>query len=387
MSGLRLLHIGPWVRTRGGVETLLARHARHDAGLGIDSSQLALFDRHTVADERYDTLRIRWPHTPRGMRRDFAQKVRRHAGSVVLWHTGVGMFWLSDLDGSSRRIVALHDSAARYAPWFPALAGRVDGVLCLTESTAAAVRRARPELADGRVAVNPSPIATPDLSLPARTERGPWVIGHVGRLEYGHKRADRLVPFWAEIRRRGLDCRLEILSDGSLRPWLERQFRGDPRVTFHGWEADEAYWRRLRSWDVVAMFSEHEGGPITLVEAMAAGVLPVYPAITGSVGDDYVPLLHAAAYYPSGDIPAAARAVEMLLALPAAERTALRRRAIELARPHAEGGYERAFADLVKRVVALPRISVPPDGSRPPRLIDRLPFGLLTRLPESLQLR
>ncbi len=377
---LRLLHVCPWVRTIGGVETLLARHASADAASGFDAWQLALFDRSPArAGESYSTQAFSWRSTPRRMRQAISAALSARVGSVVLWHNAWGLPWFGDLDGSTRRIVCLWDSETHFGPWLSGLAGLVDGAVCISDEAARAVARLLPHLKPERIAVLPVPIAVPPGVTIARSRQSEWVIGCAGRLVRAQKRWDRLVPFVTELRRMGVQFRLEIVSDGPLRRWLERSFSGDRAIQFLGWLDRAEYWRRLQTWDAAVFFSDHEGGPIVMLEGMAAGALPFYPAIGGSLGDDYAPRIDPRCHYAAGDPVAAARAVRDVLSAAPEAVAELRRRAQALTRRHDGGNYDRIFADFIRRIAELPRLSTEPRGDRPARLADWLPLGLITR--------
>ena len=53
---VRVAHIASWVRSIGGVETLLARHAEKDAGGGLSATQFSLFDRPPYGGVREGTM-------------------------------------------------------------------------------------------------------------------------------------------------------------------------------------------------------------------------------------------------------------------------------------------------------------------------------------------
>jgi glycosyltransferase involved in cell wall biosynthesis len=250
----------------------------------------------------------------------------------------------------------------------------------LSRQAAVTVRRLLPDLPDERIVILPLPIDPPADLTAVRPQRQEWIIGCAGRLVRTQKRWERLVPFVAELHRMGLPFRLEIVSDGPLRGWLQQQLGSDPAVQFLGWQKPADYWQRLQDWDAAAFFSDHEGGPLVLLEAMAAGVVPFYPTIGGSLGDEYVPRLDPRCYYPAGDPVAAARAVRDVFASQPAFLADLRCHAQALARPHGSGGYESVFGEFARRIAALPRISREPGGGRKERLTDRLPLGLITRV-------
>jgi glycosyltransferase involved in cell wall biosynthesis len=378
-GAIKLLHIAPRARGVGGIESLLARHAEWDGVAGFDAAQIGLFDRRDRSAERFQAMAFGGGDTPRAMRRELHQAVRGYAGRVVVWHNAWGLPWFAELDGAARRIVCLHAHRSYFESWLPSVRRYIDGILAVSPGIARDAAELLPGWPAERLACLPLPIAPPEKLELTRPEREVWVIGCAGRLARPQKRWDRLVPCVAELRRLGLRFRLEIIGDGPLRPWLERRFRGDRAVSFLGFVDDAEYWRRMQSWDAALFFSEVEGGPIVLLEAMAAGVLPVYPAIGGSTGDDYAPQIDPRCYYAAGDPLAAARNLHALLALPRAELTAKRALARALAQPHTAGAYEARFAEFVPRIVALPRISEAGTARR--RLwADTLPLGLITRV-------
>ncbi len=378
---LKLLHVAPWARTIGGIEAVLARHAEVDAILGFDSHQVSLFDKApSLPEEPYSPQAFSWRTTPRQMRMAMARTCANHAGSVVVWQGAWGLPWFADNDGSRRRIIYLHDNFARYAPLLPHLTGLVDGVFCCSKATAQQVLLQMPGMTSDRVAVPPLPIFPPAELDFRRPEKREWIVGYVGRVERTHKRLDRLIPFMSEINRLGINCRVEVMGGGSLLPWLMRRLGANPSVRFLGVQKGANYWRVLQSWDAVVSFSDHEGGPIALLEAMSAGAIPIYPTMMGSLGDDYTPQVDPRGYYAAGDPRAAARALQSLSSSPPQEVAEMHQRAHTLAWRHAVGDYERVFSDFVHRVAKLPRISRAPRGARQARLTDWLPLGLITRL-------
>lgn len=383
---IKVTHLAPYARGRGGVETLLTLHAVTDLQRGLDSMQVGLFEKHRdPATRTYRPMEFGGWKTPGFMRRAMATTLATHPGSVTVWHMGWGLPWFADADASARRIVGLHADVGWFSPWLRQVSGLLDGIVVISNGAIADVRRLLPAFPVERIVNLALPISPPSV-VDRRPDVGPtWVIGCSGRLERAQKRWDRLVPFVAELRRQGVKFRVEVMGAGRLRPWLERQFRGQDDVRFFDFAGKPEYWRRLETWDAAAFFSDLEGGPIVLIEAMAMGTLPIYPGIGGSLGDDYAPRVDARCHYPPGDPIAAARQLCALLRSAPTEVATLRARAQELARPHCNAGYEKAFAEFVQRIASLPRISAVPTGRVRRRWFDPIPLGLLTRLyPDSV---
>jgi glycosyltransferase involved in cell wall biosynthesis len=176
----------------------------------------------------------------------------------------------------------------------------------------------------------PAPFATPDS--------GVRHIGLAGRLE-PVKRGDLFLQMAAELVARGLPypLRFHVFGDGSQRTSLERlsaRLGLDAHVQFHGHTPQAVSW--LGSLDALVLCSDHEGLPMILLEAMAAGTPVVAHAVggiaevmQGNVGGTLV-TTHAATAYAdavarilSGETPVdreAARA--RLLAKYSAEKAA-----------------------------------------------------------------
>ncbi len=126
---------------------------------------------------------------------------------------------------------------------------------------------------------------------------------------------------------------IDIVGAGPERAALEAQAgRLGLPVTFHGWldNADDALRDLLEETAIFVLPSSAENFPVSLLEAMAAGMAIVTTADTGCaevVGD-------AALLVPSGDVPALGAALDRLIGDPA-----LRERLGARARRH----FEEAF--------------------------------------------
>jgi glycosyltransferase involved in cell wall biosynthesis len=113
-------------------------------------------------------------------------------------------------------------------------------------------------------------------------DRGTPVVGVIGRLETqkGHV---YLLDAWPDVMRVYPDARLLLVGDGSLRDSLAaqaRRLRVAESVVFTGFRADIP--RILDAIDVMALPSLHEGMPLTVIEAAAAGRPVVATAVDGT---------------------------------------------------------------------------------------------------------
>lgn len=99
-----------------------------------------------------------------------------------------------------------------------------------------------------------------------------FVVGHVGRF-HPVKNHAFLLQIFAQVKKQQRDAVLLLIGDGPLRPAMEKRAQklgvGDS-VIFTGVRSDVP--QLLQAMDVFAFPSRHEGFPVTLVEAQAAGL-------------------------------------------------------------------------------------------------------------------
>jgi glycosyltransferase involved in cell wall biosynthesis len=145
------------------------------------------------------------------------------------------------------------------------------------------------------------------------------------------------------------EAHLAVLGDGALRGELERlavDLGIERRVHFLGWRQDVP--AVLAELDVVALTSRHEGTPVTLIEAAAAGV----PVVATDVGGVSQVVVHdrTGSLAPAGDIDTVARELARLVR----DETTRRRLGVAAAaHAHSEFGDHRGteeLADVYRRV-------------------------------------
>ncbi len=370
-----VVHVSPRVQARGGIETLHTWHRQ----LPGKQVFVALFDRGAATRPGYVNLDCTWRTPLAEMRRRFARALAPYAERLVIYHNGWGLPLLQDLDQAHRRAVMLHADPAYHAPDLAGLSTLIDGALVITPAVQSAVIAALPELAGGRANHYRVPIELPP-TVTARAARPQLTLGYAGRIERVQKRLDRLPEFLRAMRATGMEFRFELIGDGAYRTKLEQALTS--QAHFHGWVSRPEYWRIMASWDAVVFFSDHEGGPIALLEGMAAGALPFYPARGGSWGDVYAPRVDLRCHYPPGDMPALARAIQEIFQRPAGQLRNMRERSRALVQAHRPEQYLADCSEFTARTCAAARISRSPH--RGLHLSDVLPLGLVTRLAPGL---
>jgi glycosyltransferase involved in cell wall biosynthesis len=199
--------------------------------------------------------------------------------------------------------------------------------------------------------------APPSLEIPGLEKRpGEIVIGTVAGLR-PVKNLPRLVRAFAAMTSR--DARLVIVGTGpeSDRIAAEAQARGvADRLVMPGFLADPARW--IGRFDIFALSSDSEQFPISLVEAMAAGLPAVATAVgdvAQMVADDNRPLIVEAA-----DEAAFAAALDSL-----AERPDLRRAIGRANREKATAEFDESkmvarYAGLYEEAICRPRAFTDP---------------------------
>jgi glycosyltransferase involved in cell wall biosynthesis len=124
--------------------------------------------------------------------------------------------------------------------------------------------------------------------FPSRTVRpqSPLRIVYAGRLDQHQKRVLDLPRIAEELGRRNVPYVLSVYGDGEdgarLRTQSQRAIDAG-RMVFHGAVTNAALLRAYREHDVFLLPSAFEGLPITLLEAMAAGCVPVVSAIRSGI--------------------------------------------------------------------------------------------------------
>jgi glycosyltransferase involved in cell wall biosynthesis len=189
----------------------------------------------------------------------------------------------------------------------------VDATVFVSEELAAGVRPGkRPGLA--RIIPNGLDPAGLDRIAAAPRQRPGFHVGIVGRLVKvkGHEPLFDAVSHLSHLP----DLHLHVFGTGPLQTHCETLAgqRGlSRRVTFHGFCATMA--SEMRSLDVLAMPSLHEGLPYALLEALYLGV----PVVASAVGGlrEVIENGRSGILVPPGDVHALARSLERLYRDPA----------------------------------------------------------------------
>ncbi|MEM8757310.1 MAG: glycosyltransferase [Planctomycetota bacterium] len=133
------------------------------------------------------------------------------------------------------------------------------------------------------------PFATIQHGVPASpeprdvTDHGPLELAYVGRVVEPQKRVMDLVPVARELSRLGVATRLHIVGEGAAMPQLrEALSRADTpgvETVFHGWMSEGDVCAFYSGIDASVLMSDAEGTCMSMLGAMAFGVVPVMTRI------------------------------------------------------------------------------------------------------------
>ena len=141
---------------------------------------------------------------------------------------------------------------------------------------------------------------------------GTPLVGVVARLAEERKGIAQFLQMAALVSRAHPNVHFVVVGDGPLRPALEAQAAElivDRRVTFLGARHDVP--RLMAAMRIFVMPSLYEGGPLTLLEAMALGKAVVTTPV--GVAEDVVVDGETGLIVPTGDVDALSAAVRRLL--------------------------------------------------------------------------
>jgi glycosyltransferase involved in cell wall biosynthesis len=164
----------------------------------------------------------------------------------------------------------VYDMMRHYAPWMDLAA--------MVSKTMARKAEAMPEF--GRVPVVYLPYGVPMSPEGKMQQNGlqrPLRILYLGRLAREQKRAHLFPHIWEQLKASGIPCHWTMAGDGTEKNALERTMQNGSvqTVSFAGQIPYEQVPEMLREHDIFLLASDYEGLPLSLLEAMGAGLVPV----------------------------------------------------------------------------------------------------------------
>ncbi len=187
-----------------------------------------------------------------------------------------------------------------YGPWLDAMVG-VSVEIC-------SKIRTLPEAASLRVDHIPYGIDFPPAEpRPAPDRCRPLRVVYVGRLIEIQKRISRVVELIRKLEKQGANVRFTLVGGGPDEGKVREALAGSRITTLLGTISNNRVAQVLREQDVFVLLSDFEGLPLSLLEAMAEGVVPVISDLPSGLNDVVTP--QTGCRVPIGDIEAAAQAI------------------------------------------------------------------------------
>jgi glycosyltransferase involved in cell wall biosynthesis len=160
---------------------------------------------------------------------------------------------------------------AAYAPY-------LDAVVGVSEYSCQALR-SYPQLAHKAVYYQPYGIPTPEkLRTPSSRQDNPIRIAYVGRLVREQKRVHLLPQIVRALVNSGRPFVFRIAGSGAQLSWLKKNLQVNSSqqvIRFEGQVSYDCIPKLMLDSDIFLLPSDYEGLPLSLLEAMAHGAVPV----------------------------------------------------------------------------------------------------------------
>jgi|GEM_PF-950834 glycosyltransferase involved in cell wall biosynthesis len=205
-------------------------------------------------------------------------------------------------------IIQSHDPgpyrlASHFAPWLDAIVG-VSSEIC-------GHLRAMPELAGLRVESIPYGIDfQPSIDREPTKKERPLRVVYLGRLVEVQKRVSRLVSLIQTLDQERANVQFTVIGSGPDENRLKAALAQSTMVQFRGTIPNAEVAGILREQDVYVLLSDFEGLPLSLLEAMAEGVVPLVSDLPSGLREVVTPQIGLRV--PVGDVQAAAGAIQHL---------------------------------------------------------------------------
>lgn len=185
-------------------------------------------------------------------------------------------------------VTVLHSDEDCYYDEVRRIGRDCDAVVCVSSALIRTVRKKLDHLVrDLRFIPYGIPLI-PGEVIPSRPQSGPLRLCYCNRLQQYQKRIFDLPIIAAELERLGVDYEFDIAGDGPDAEELRNRFQqADLRcpVRFHGRVTNAAVMDLCRHSHLFLLTSDFEGLPISLLEAMSVGCVPVVYDIDSGIGD------------------------------------------------------------------------------------------------------
>lgn len=170
----------------------------------------------------------------------------------------------------------VYELVSQYLPWLDAVAG-VSREIC---------RKMESRLEGRRIPVVHQPYGVPmPAQVPERQEGGPLRVLYLGRVAEEQKRVSVMARVIRATLAAGADIEWTIAGDGPELPALREALNGQDHVRFLGSVPYREVPGVMAAHDVYFLCSDYEGLPLSLLEAMGAGLVPVVSDLPSGISE------------------------------------------------------------------------------------------------------
>jgi glycosyltransferase involved in cell wall biosynthesis len=279
-----------------------------------------------------------------------------------------------------RVVAVIHSDEECYYDELLRIGSNCDAIVCVSSDLAGKVKQRFAHLAE-RVHFIPHGIPVPEQPSTTRPIEGPLRLCYCNRIQQYQKRVFDLPLIATELEKLGVAYELDIAGDGPDAEELRIRFDNVKLkcpVRFHGRITNATVMDLCRRSHLFLLTSDFEGLPISLLEAMSVGCVPVVYEIDSGI-EDAIPSKDFGFIVPHGNTQEYAKVIQHV-ALDFNSLKSLSKNCAQLMRDRFSlnrmaNDYETLFRDSLfnqSPVRRSNRISVPYDISMRGRLVQRL---------------
>ncbi len=217
----------------------------------------------------------RWTNAAR--RRLMGRLKEIPGGVFVPSYDPVSMSCADDPPKSVRLAIIIHSDDEFWEDYTGRYVDRAAAIVCVSQRLKNKVETAHPQ-ANGRVHVIANGVAVTSRLPPKPPLENGLKLVYCGRLDEKQKRVSTLVAIANLLKTRGVKFQMTIAGDGPEKTRLKaavRELSLEDCVELPGWITRVKTAKLLEESHVFLLTSSYEGMPLALLEAMAAGCVPV----------------------------------------------------------------------------------------------------------------
>ncbi|MEI7461443.1 MAG: glycosyltransferase family 4 protein [Pirellula sp.] len=260
----------------------------------------------------YDFLDVQSPRKRRREWRALKEFLEAHAPCIYInnfdFHRSCAVGTLSP---EVRVVAVIHSDEECYYDELRRIGSNCNTIVCVSSDLTGKVKRRFPDLSD-RVQFIAHGIPITETSLTTRPNEGPLRLCYCNRIQQYQKRVFDLPIIAKELERIGVDYELDIAGDGPDAEELRIRFDNVKLkcpVRFHGRITNATVMDLCRRSHLFLLTSDFEGLPISLLEAMSVGCVPVVYEIDSGI-EDAIPSKDFGFIVPHGNTQEYAKVIQ-----------------------------------------------------------------------------